>query len=345
MTDRSRAAGLLIVLVASILLLACSVSLFDSPKTATPVVIVVTATPAPATQTPVVIVVTATPASTTATPVAPTPSPMSTSAPTAAPVGSTGTPTPTASSVGSAGTPAPTAPVIETADAFGPIIFAAGVFGTAPNYKPVDVATRFPEGVTQVRSLFSNTTPLKGNQWRFERYLDGKLQPELASGGYDLTDPGTTWANVWKSDGVTPGDWEVRLYVMDKLVQKGTFTIERNKPGAAYIGPIRFAEDIKDDKPVNIHRPIDSFKAGTKKVYVFFDAGNMVKGSTWKREWYHDGQLLPNLVKSETWSSSQSVKDLGIAISNDPSLEPGTWEVKFYIDDRLVQLGVFTIEK
>ena len=54
-------------------------------------------------------------------------------------------------------------------------------------------------------------------------------------------------------------------------------------------GRILFAENIKDGQPVNLHQPKENFKAGTQRVYAFFDASNMTKGLAYRREWYRDG--------------------------------------------------------
>jgi hypothetical protein len=78
------------------------------------------------------------------------------------------------------------------------------------------------------------------------------VQPELAGVGWDLTGQGNGWILLWHDNGVTPGEWEFRLYLMDKLVQRGTFTVEKRQANAPYFDTIRFAEGIKDDKPVNL---------------------------------------------------------------------------------------------
>jgi len=369
-----------VVLLVAATLLACDLSSVLGP--ATPVVVVVTATPVPPTQTPWVIVVTATPApgvSATLTPVAPsvtitsTPVPTQTAgAVTPSPVSVTATRTVTPSPVSVTATRTVTVPVTATATrtvtvtvpatvtvavapsatvtqvvgTFGAITYAPGVMGAVPNVKPVDAATRYPEGVTKVYAVFSHDGTIKGNQWRYERYHDGTLQSSLVGTGWDLTGSGTTWLNLWNADGIQPtGEWELRLYVMDRLVQKGAFTIEKRQATAPFFGAIRFAEDIKDDQPVNVHKPTENFKAGTKQIYAFFDAGNMSKGLGWKREWYRDGNLQTRLAGTGTWNSGQTEKDWWIKISSDEGLESGTYEVKLYVEDKLVQLGTLVIEK
>ena len=218
--------------------------------------------------------------------------------------------------------------------------------GVDPNVKPVDPATRFPEGITRICTLFTYEGTIKGNQWRFERYLDGKLQPDLSlDAGTDHTGSGMEWFCIWSSNGLRPGDWEFRLYFMDKLVQKGTYTIERTQPSAASFAAIRFAEGIQDGKPVNPHQPVDTFKAGTTQVYAFFDAANMTKQTTWKSVWYRDDKQLDGVGGTKTWTGNPSEKDTWLRLFDDKGLTSGTYELKLYIEDRLVQLGTFVIQK
>ena len=127
--------------------------------------------------------------------------------------------------------------------------------------------------------------------------------------------------------------------------RKGTFTIERTQPSAASFGTIRFAEGIKDNAPVNPHKPIDDFKAGTTQVYAFFDAANMTKQTTWKSVWYRDDKQLEGVGGTKTWTGNPSEKDTWLRLFDDKGLTSGTYELKLYIEDRLVQLGTFVIQK
>lgn len=232
-------------------------------------------------------------------------------------------------------------PVIGT---FGVITFAPGVMGASPNYKPMDAMSRFPEGVTKVYAVMPYEGVLKGEQWRYERYLDGKLQEKLGGAGWNLSGPGTTWVNIWNGDGITSGEWELRLYIADQVVQKGMFTIEKSKSGAPTIGILRFAEGIQDNKPLNPHQPIDNFKAGTTQVYAFFDASNMTKQTKWQSVWYRDEKQIENTGETKTWAGNPSEKDWWVRLYNDKGLTAGTYELKLYLEDKLVQLGTFVIQ-
>jgi len=73
----------------------------------------------------------------------------------------------------------PTVAPSPTVGSFGAIIFAPGVMGSGSSTKPVDPATRFPEGLARVFTLFSS------------------------------------------------GTYELKLYIDDRLVQLGTFVIQK----------------------------------------------------------------------------------------------------------------------
>jgi hypothetical protein len=255
-------------------------------------------------------------------------------------------PVPTLSSavLAATATPGPTATQLKSDVVFGPIIFSPGIYGIELNKKPVDAVTRFPEGTTKIYALFRYEGMVKGSQWRWERSLDGKLLSELGGIGWDLAGQGTTWIVLFDDNGIRQGDWEFRLYVDDRIVQKAIYSVEKHQASAPFFGLIRFAEGIRDDKPVSPHKAMEDFKAGIKEVYAFFDAGNMATNLEWRREWYRDGQLLSGLATTEEWDASQTEKDWWVKMFNDSGLASGTYELKLYVEGRLVQLGTFVIE-
>jgi hypothetical protein len=222
------------------------------------------------------------------------------------------------------------------------VVFAPGI--TAAR-EPVDAMSRFPEGVTKAYAVFTATLPLSGSQWHYEWYRDGKLQANVGRIGWDLAAQESAWVNVWKADGLSPGQWELRLYSGDRLDTLATFTVERRQPTAPGFGPIRFAEGAKDDKPQNVHRPMDVFVAGTKVVYAFFNTANLAQGLPWKREWTLDGVLQPNLVTNGTWTGQPTETDFWVRMSNEKGLPAGVYELKLYVEDKLVQLGTTVVAK
>jgi hypothetical protein len=254
--------------------------------------------------------------------------------------------------LGSTPTPAPTqTPFVITATpeplpkSFGAITFAPVVVGTDSNFKAADAAAKFPEGIAKIYALFAVDAPLKAPQWRYEFHLNGQRQSNMSGYGWDITQPGATWTSIFSGNGLDTGDWEFRLFIGDRVAQTAKFTIEKRQTGAPFFAVIRFAEDNRSDSPVNVHAPNVSFKAGTKKVWAFFDAGNLPKGTNWKWEWYRDGERVPNLGGAKGWEGNPSEKDWWLNISDDGGLRGGIYELKLYVGDQVAQIGTFIVEK
>ncbi len=247
----------------------------------------------------------------------------------------------------------PTSTLVAPNATFSSIVFAPGIMNPYSNAVPIDAANRYPEGVAQVFGVFSYQGMSNGSPWHYEWYLDGVLQDRLKGGGnWSFGTAGSTWLSTWNPDGVRSGQWELRVYIGDRLAQRGSFVVEQHAQGTPFFSVIRFAEGVQDNKPINEHRPydltynrLDSFKAGTQKVYAFFDAMDVAKNLTWRREWYRDGQLLSDLTKTDTWNADPNQNDWWINIFNDNGLESGTYELKLYISDQLVQLGTFVVDR
>lgn len=233
------------------------------------------------------------------------------------------------------------APIAKT---FGAIAFSPGVTGKEPTWKPVNLLARYPQGVANVYAVIPVLQPVEGTQWRYEWAVNGQVRSNLSGNGWTLTWPGATWANVWDPAGLETGEWEIRVLVGNQVAQKNSFTIESRQPNASFITTIRFAEDSQNDQPVNVHRPVDSFKAGTKKVWAFFDVNNLPKGTAWKYEWWRDGEKLTNLGGAKNWASDPNEKDWWLNISDEDRLKSGTYELRIYIADRLAQVGTCVIE-
>ncbi|MBI5652924.1 MAG: hypothetical protein HZC40_21120 [Chloroflexi bacterium] len=254
--------------------------------------------------------------------------------------------------LGSTPTPAPTqTPFVITATpeplpkSFGAITIAPVVIGADPNFKAVDAATRFPEGIGRIYALFAVDAPLKATQWRYEFHTNGQRKSNMSGYGWDVNQPGTTWSSIFSGEGLETGDWEFRLYIGDRVAQTAKFTIEKRQTGAPFFAVIRFAEDNRNDSPVNVHTPNQSFKAGTKRVWAFFDVGNLPKATNWKWEWSRDGERIPNLSGAKGWEGNATEKDWWLNISDDAGMRAGVYELKLYIGDQLAQIGVFSVDR
>jgi len=224
---------------------------------------------------------------------------------------------------------------------FGSVVFAPGV---AADKKPLDPSLTYPEGTTKVYGVFSAAAALPGKQWRYEWYRDGTLQPELGHAGWDLAAGETGWTSLWQADGIAPGSWELRLHMGDRFERRSAFTIEEPDPAAPKFGPIRFADGVKANQPVGPRTPTQTFPAGTKSLYAFFDTSNMAPGLPWKREWYLNGVLQKGVASSANWDAKSAESDFWVYVTNEAGLPPGVYELKLYVEDKLVQLGTTVIE-
>jgi len=131
------------------------------------------------------------------------------------------TATPVAQPIATA-TPVPPTPTEEhPAPFFGPIVFAEGV---AEDNKPINPTTTFPAGITMVYGIFNYEGLKDGLEWTYTWYRDGELEAtrtEIWKSGEE----GSAWVNLWNDAGLPSGNYELRLYLGDKLLQSGTFVI------------------------------------------------------------------------------------------------------------------------
>jgi hypothetical protein len=267
--------------------------------------------------------------------VLPTSAPVATKAPIATPA-----PAPTATPAPAAATGTPSS----SGDAsFSPITFAMGV---ADNCDPIDALDTFPSGVTGIYYIFSGINMQDGQTYNIKWYINGKLQTEMS---HDVTwdaskvcSNGKYWRQIWyTSGGIETGNWEVKLSIDNQLAQSGQFTIEADT--APDFGPITFAGGQKNDKPVN---PVDAsdptFPADTIKVYAFWDAINVPKGTAYTREWYFNGKL--QVSNDDTWDLPPTDHDYSSFSYDDKlPLDPGTYELKLLIESKVVNIGSFIV--
>jgi hypothetical protein len=264
--------------------------------------------------------------------------PLATSAPQLAPTDKPIVPPPAA-------TKAPKPPPNSSGGSFSPIAFAIG----ENNDQPVDALDSFPGGVTLFYAIFSGVNMKDGDGWRYEWYLNGELQDQLSASdnwNASIAGPNSVWwltiFNNLSPDGIHSGEWELKLYVGDKLVQSGKVTIEANvEPD---FGPITFAGGVdKSDKPV---KPVDvndpTFPAGTKEVYAFFNGINVPKDTSWQTEWFLNGVSQDS--KDHTWSFAPTDQDwIQFGSTGSSPLAPGTYELKLSIDGTVVNIGSFVV--
>lgn len=223
--------------------------------------------------------------------------------------------------------------------AFGPITFAAGLLG---NLQPIETATRFPEGITQIFAVYPYEKMTPVTPWRIEWYVNGKLLDKVAGTWTWTLIDGTTWTINWNPKGLQAGEWELRLYVGEKLTQKGFFTIVSRPANSPSFGPIQFAEGIKDNQPVNPHQPNQFFKTGTSTIVAFISAINVPKGTQWEARWSRNGDPIPNTGEKNNWTGT-SDSLTSVQLNDKNGLAIGTYALKLLIQGEVVQIATFVI--
>ncbi|MBI5567330.1 MAG: hypothetical protein HY870_20695 [Chloroflexi bacterium] len=230
---------------------------------------------------------------------------------------------------------------------FGDIVFAASVL--LDNETPVDVRSAFPEGVTLIHAVFAGKGLKTGDIWRSEWLLDGEVLPDLvsdhewdtkAAGGR-----GVWWITVYNDEGISPGDWQLNLYVDDQLLQSGTFTVEPYALGEPTFGPIVFAPDVsKNDEPIDPADVSDPFlPAGTRTAYAFFSGINMASGTEWASQWFYNDEPATD-PKLHTWDLGETEQNwISFFNTDDSPLEAGVYELQLTVGDRLVNLSTFIL--
>jgi hypothetical protein len=131
------------------------------------------------------------------------------------------TPTPTITD-----TPLPTdtpKPTVPSEPSFGVITFAMGV---SEDKQPINPMTEFPKGVTKIFGVFEFQGMSDGWHWSPIFFRNGE-EYASASREWDHGVNGITFADLYYPDGkaLESGNYELKLFVGDKLMQSGKFKI------------------------------------------------------------------------------------------------------------------------
>ena len=253
----------------------------------------------------------------------------------------TATATPTATATKSSGAGAEPCPALTaTTTANGKIgPFAFSIFRTNEG-APFEPRTRFPGGVWQVHAFYDYAQMRSGTQARALWCRNGNVYNQ------------NTWAWNWEADGsawtrvnanpMPSGDYELRMYLGGSLAQVGRFTIDPQQSGTPSVGAIRFAEGQKDNLPVNLHASGQNFKYGAKSVFGFYEIWYAPSKYTLKAEWYRNGTL--DLERSTQYDGGVVKFNWSSHFHDQSPLEAGNYELRLYIDNRLVKSGSFVIQ-
>lgn len=104
------------------------------------------------------------------------------------------------------------------------------------------------------------------------------------------------------------------------------------------ISPFAFAEGV--DENDNCINPATNFPFGTPRVYTCFDYASMQDGMAVRMVWLRDGQSYYEASEAWEWGEEGS---LWWWVGDEEGLDPGSYEVQFYVEGQLTQSGTFTI--
>jgi len=216
----------------------------------------------------------------------------------------------------------------------GSIAFATGV---TDDDEPINPGTSFPVGTTKVYGIFAYEDIVPGMIFEYVWYHDGE-EDVADSAAWENTKDGTYWVNIYNDDGVTPGAYDLYLYVDDDLLQTGSFVVGGAREESV-IGSITFATGVTDDdEPIN---PGTSFPVGTTKVYGIFAYEDIVPGMTFEYVWYQDGE--EEVADSAAWEGAED-GTYWVNIYNDDGITPGVYDLYLYVDGVRLQEGSFVVQ-
>jgi hypothetical protein len=222
---------------------------------------------------------------------------------------------------------------------YAPFVFAAGSIDTMTS---IEAGATFPQSITQIVAIYQYTLA-PGSPWRDEWYHDGTLYRKYG-GTWNGKPEGYSNSWVWDKAGLPPGQWELRSYVADTLIQQGAFTITAHPPDAPGFGAIRFAEGIQAGQPVQVHAPRDSFSSETIQVVAFFDGSNLTPDTTWSAAWYYNGELL-STVNNKGHVAGENGAAYTSRLNGIQRLPGGSYLLKLSINGQVVQMATFMVEE
>jgi serine protease Do len=125
---------------------------------------------------------------------------------------------------------------------FGPILFGTDF----QNNKLVDQGTEFDTGTTQILAVFTYQNMRDGMKWGAVWKYNGQIAIDQRNDGkWKSGAKGTTGVSIALEEGLPDGEYELDLYINNKQVQTGTFTI-----GDANADPTPEPPPPDDDKGV-----------------------------------------------------------------------------------------------
>ncbi len=105
------------------------------------------------------------------------------------------------------------------------------------------------------------------------------------------------------------------------------------RAGAPTFGAVTWALGVdSSEKPIN---PTANYPTGTRSLVAVFDFQNLLDGDSWRREWFGNGQFIAGLTTK--WNLGVTGKSAWVGYTS--AYPDGSYEVKLYVNDKLIQTG------
>ncbi len=207
--------------------------------------------------------------------------------------------------------------------------------------QPVNPATSFPNGTTDLYAVFEYAGFINGRPLTYIWYRDG-LEIARDTFTWDGGESGTDWVSIYNDQGLANGFTELQLVFDGTALYRGGVMVgpgtlpQRNTTNASF-GAITFAEGVSGNQPVGASTAF----SGIKEVYAFFSYQGMSNGLSWMTRWYYNGQLV--LERPALWEAG-ATGNYYVTLSHPDGLPVGQFKLELYIQDRLVQEGSFAVQ-
>lgn len=164
-----------------------------------------------------------------------------------------------------------TAVQVSSQPEIGPITFA---LDATADFEPVDPATVFDEGLTEIHAIFDYNGMSKEHTWERVWYLDGE---ELLRNSAAWTDPEMGRFDYFLDAGGDPlpaGEWQLEIYVQGELVGSGKFSIKGTEVAAqATNTPAPTSTRAATPSPTPTTKPAASGGGVYQLIYTKWDGG------------------------------------------------------------------------
>jgi serine/threonine protein kinase len=140
-----------------------------------------------------------------------------------------------------------------------------------------------------------------------------------------------------------PGTYEVRLYVEGREIQKSNFRVEEKTEPLVKTKPLKITRSVIAEGLDSSNNPIgigNDFSAGNRSLYCYVTYTEGIPDKTiLEYRWYKGG----NEIRNFKWT----IKDASGYVWNylTYNFEPGTYEVRLYVDGHEIQKNIFRIKE